>query len=102
VVRAAAIFDEAIDGPFVSSFEELTHKDGPALVTADALKLSEDLCRISPYAFRNFSEAYRFAISEDGLKMSRDDSVKFAKSIASKSVYRHPSNQTRDGSKKNM
>lgn len=60
--------------------------DAPHLTTGDALRLAEELIKISPASVSNFKQAYQFAISENGMKLSQNDAITFAKDLAAKTV----------------
>lgn len=73
---------------FIAAYRFIVNdsSDSPHLTTGDALRLAEELIKISPASVSNFKQAYQFAISEKGMKLGQSDAIAFAKDLASKTV----------------
>lgn len=82
IVKNSSTWESSISKEWISAFEFLKSSKGPALVTAEALDLAESLVLTGPAGYRDFKEAYLYAISERGLKYTRDIAIVFAKKIA--------------------
>ncbi len=62
------------------------NKKGPQIDKTAALSRTLELINYGPLSYKNFSQAYSFAISKTGLKYSTVDAMKFATQMAKKSV----------------
>lgn len=79
-------FEGSVSDEFLNLFEYLSDTDGPNLTTFDALAVAEQALQYGPAAKENFIDAYKYAISDSGLHLTRPESVKFAKLMASRSL----------------
>ena len=84
--RAAQGDGTSVAVAFVDAFEFLTGADGPHVTTADALRIAEEVVAISPFAVENYRRAYGFAVATKGLRLSRQDGLKLALSVAEQTV----------------
>lgn len=77
-------FNEEMSAPFKSLFHFIT-QEGPRRSTAEALKIIRKLISYGPLVFVNYKDAYRFAVSESGLKLDDGQAMKLASMLASRS-----------------
>lgn len=92
--RVAKLGEKSTSGvgsDYVEMIKQLTEKTGANLAVADARQLTEALLGVSPHAAKNFNRLFRFATSEDGPNLTRQDAVNLAKSVASYTVSPAPS-----------
>ena len=80
-------YKDPMSGPYIKLFHFLsTNKKGPSLTTYKAMTLSKKIMTYGPLAQKNYTQAYRYAVSKKGLKLDTLSSMKFAMKLTSSSV----------------
>jgi hypothetical protein len=82
VVRSSADWTSSAAREWIEAYEFLRSPRGPALVTAEAVGVAENLVSIGPAGFRNFQQSYLYALSDSGLKLPRNEAISFALRLA--------------------
>ncbi len=80
--------EQGLGKKFVAAFYYL-RKEGdrrPGLGSGDALKLAEQLMTYGPDSVDNFRDGFDFAISDKGLKLSREDAIEFGNKMAKRTT----------------
>ncbi len=85
IARSGQTWSGGVSEPFLKlmSFATLD-TSGPKLATDQALNLSRELIKSGPEAVDSFSIAYKYAVSDGGLKLTREDAIRFAQGLAAK------------------
>jgi len=83
IAKYGESWKDGVSKAFIKTFEYLKSDSGPALITADALRVADRMIEHGPLTYENYSQAYQYAISKNGLGLSRDEAVKFATKMAS-------------------
>lgn len=99
LARIGERWNGGISKPFLTAFDYLRSEKGPALITADALKVAEKLTENGPGASENFIQAYRYAISAKGLNASRQDAIHFATKLAERKLQKLPPEESEEKGK---
>ncbi|MBL7663665.1 MAG: hypothetical protein JNM93_00920 [Bacteriovoracaceae bacterium] len=83
VTRMGEKFKNSVASPFKDLFHFLTEAEaGPKLSKLEGLKFAEEMMGFGPMAEDNFVQAYKYAISKDGLGFSQVHALAFAKNLA--------------------
>lgn len=87
IAARLAVKGQNVEGGVAESFVDTlefmtTAKEGPQLPLFRAFKLSEELAMISPAALDNYVQAYKWATSASGMKLSRKDATDLATRVA--------------------
>ena len=86
--------DHPIAADFIEVFEFLKSSKGPALTRIDASRLAEEAVSAGNFGRENFIDAYRYAVSESGLGLSREAGLEFAKKLAALGVKTEAAKQS--------
>ena len=85
IARSGQAWSGGVSEPFLKLMEFVTRdSSGPKVSTDQALHLARDLTKSGPEAADSFTVAYKYAVSDDGLKLSREDAIRFAQNLAAK------------------
>jgi hypothetical protein len=74
-------FGIEISNIYINLFDFLRSSSGPQLTTGQSLPLAEKLLQGGKYALENFSQAYKYGVSNSGLGLSAQDSIHFAEKL---------------------
>lgn len=90
VIKTAENFKREVAPLFEKVFEFIISDRGPTPDLMMALDLSEKLVAMGPDSPENFMQAYRFAVNEDGLRLTAKDSIDFAMKISHHAQFKDP------------
>ena len=80
--------------PIAPKFKKLatflqSRKDGPKLPITQSISIAKELILEGPMATENFIQAFKFATSKKGLKLSYKMAIDFAQKMAKRSVKKN-------------
>jgi hypothetical protein len=70
-----------ISAPYIQAFEFAVSNKGPALTTARAIEIANQLTAAGPGSAENFVDAYKYAVSKKGLGLADNAALGFALKI---------------------
>jgi hypothetical protein len=86
VTKLGQDYEEQIAGPFIKLVTFISDlRKGPQTDKNSAIKIATDVIANGPIASENFIDAYRYAVSKKGLKMTEVQAINFAKKMAKRS-----------------
>lgn len=86
VAKAGEKYKKPLGDGFRSLFNYLIRKSGPNLPTFQAVEMSEVVMRSGPMSAKNFIQAYKFALSKNGLNVPRGKALEFAKKMGTRTL----------------
>lgn len=89
LAKKGAPWQGGIASPFFRVFEFLTSEREASLTTQDAFRTAETLVSAGPKAPENFMQAYRYAVSGDGLGLGRSEAIAFARKLSIRTAVKN-------------
>jgi hypothetical protein len=84
VARAGGRIGESVGATFVTAFRELVARKNAPLIGSEAIRTAEEIAAQGDQGLENFRVAYRYALSQSGLKATEPEAYAFARQMVAR------------------